>query len=395
MQKFFLLSSLLILLTTAMPVLAVDNVSNQTAMVNTTATVNATVAIAAVANESSNTVVAPSFIPAATYTSEVPVAGFDEAARQQAFGQALQQILIKVSGNAAIGDLPVVKTMLPNAANLVQSYSYTTHPGATAAQANFLVVQFDAKGIDGLVHQATQKVWSAKRPTTLLWITMVYGPMTKALINESSNDVAVTMLHKNAENFGMPIVFPTMDLQDSTRMSAAAVCNLNAINIKAASVRYGVDSILAGCIMKPILGNTWNSNWLLLNKNTKTQWATSGNGEEEVITQAMLSASQHLGSKPAAANELTPESVVLRITNVNGLTQYTDVVKYLRTLNPVSQVDVVNIDANELVVSVNCIGGQQALITALNAQSRLQPNTAAADAAHPGIDLDYKLTDVP
>ncbi len=43
---------------------------------------------------------------------------------------------------------------------------------------------------------------------------------------------------------------------------------------------------------------------------------------------------------------MTIEEVTLRVVNVQGLVQYMEIVKYLRALSPVTQVDISRIEAN-------------------------------------------------
>lgn len=333
-------------------------------------------------------------IPAADpYSTEVKVSSYGDAERIASFGVALQQLLVATSGNANIVAIPQIKSQLKNAANFVQSFSYSNHPALNNQQNLFLKVQFNANSIEQLLQQATQSVWTAKRPMTLVWLTMVYSAQSKSMIDDSSNDIVVNVLHKDAQNFGMPIMFPTFDLQDSSTVKAEDICNQKVQAIQVGSMRYGVSSVLAGCVIKPVLGTNWISHWVFINKGKTTQWNTNGVSAEDVVTQAMLNASQSYGKKAPQVSDLATDVVVLRITNVKGLDQYTEVVKYLRTLSPVTQVDLLTLDPDEIQVNVNCIGGQQALITALNAQSRLVPNTAAAPP--PGVNLDYRLADAP
>lgn len=370
-----------------------NTTSNTTTQNQTQAVAPAPSAAAQVVNNTTQTQTPPVVaVPVQNYSIEVQVAGNTDAERHPALIQALQKLLEKLSGNANINNLPQVKSKFTNVESLVQSYTYITHPAPNMPAATFLVVQFDPKGIETLLHQATQTVWSAQRPTTLVWLAIAYAPLNVSFIDEGSYDAIVPVIHKNAENLGMPIMLPALDLLDSGRVKAEDVCNLNEQTLKNASQRYGVNSILAGCLVKPIIGTTWTSSWIMLNKDKRNQWNTNGTSAEDVVSQAMLHASQYSGKKPGQVNEVAPESVVMRITNVKGLSQYTEVVQYLRTLSPVVQVDLLNLGATEIEVNVSCLGGQQALLTALSAQAKLQPNTNSQNVLPPGVDLDFTLT---
>jgi len=319
------------------------------------------------------------------YSTEISVAGYGDDERQQAFNKALVQIMV-ASG------VPMSKVTVSTgaAAEMVQSYSYDTRKTSSGEQL-FLRVQFDREGIDKAIRGLTQPVWATKRPITLVWLAMVYSPFNKALIDESSNDVLAPALMKNAANYGMPVTLPELDLQDTNRVKIEDICNQNAPAIKAGSERYGVASILSGCIIRPLVGNSWVSHWVLVSHGKTKLWNLTGTSAEDVLSQAMSTSSQVLGNNTIKKDKVTPQNVVLRISGIQGLDQYNEVVKNLRSLSPVLQVDSLNVGTSDVLINVSCLGGKEALLTALNAQSKLVPNTDNQGMMPPGVDLDYRL----
>jgi hypothetical protein len=83
------------------------------------------------------------------------------------------------------------------------------------------------------------------------------------------------------------------------------------------------------------------------------------------------------------------KKIAVRITNVKSLDQYNEVVKYLSTFNQVTQIDLVKTSTEEVILNLNIIGDQPALLTAIDAQNKLTHN-AGSTTLPSGIDLDYK-----
>ena len=199
----------------------------------------------------------------------------------------------------------------------------------------------------------------------------------------------VPVLKKNAQD----IILPALDLPDINSIKADDICRLDAEKIKGASQRYGAPVIIAGCIKQPtILGNPWTSQWWVSRDNRSDSFNFTGKTAEDVAMQAMRAFA------PSATNTQKQQQtngeirIILRVANVNGLDQYNEIVRYLRTFAQITQVDLTKINATEVELGISVIGGQQALLTAFNAQNKLVRNTAAV--LSPGIDLDYQWVTV-
>lgn len=81
------------------------------------------------------------------------------------------------------------------------------------------------------------------------------------------------------------------------------------------------------------------------------------------------------------------KKMILRVTNVNGLEQCNEVVRYLTTFGQVTHVDLSKISASAVELSLSTIGDQQTLLAAINAQNKLVRNINS-------VDLEYKWVTV-
>lgn len=75
------------------------------------------------------------------------------------------------------------------------------------------------------------------------------------------------------------------------------------------------------------------------------------------------------------------QQVTIRVTQVNGLGDVTNVLKYLRGLPPVRSAEVAGLDQNDIMIQVAVAGGLDALNQAISAGTGLQPLTPPAGPA--------------
>jgi hypothetical protein len=311
---------------------------------------------------------------------ELQVRNEGEEERMQAFTKALEQILTQNSGNPKITIQAPIKAALSNPSIYVQSYTYVTNQ-----QAVFLRVQFDQAAIKQLLQQTTKPGQKPDQKQILVWLAKVAAPGNKTIENESSNDVIIPVLKKNAQDFGASIMFPISDLQDASSIKADDICNSNAVIIKDASQRYGSRIIVAGCIKEPTVGNMWISQWLLLRDGKNDIFNFSGSTIDNVIRQAISAITLNITD---TSNK--PKKLILRITNVSGLDQYNEVIQYLSTaFGQTTQMDLIKISPIGVELGVNTRSDKQALITMLDTQKNKL--VRSSDVAPVGIDLDYKL----
>lgn len=94
------------------------------------------------------------------YQVELPVASTSLADWQKALAPALQQVLVKISGNPQIINNPAIRGAMAKPDALVQSFNYVS--SNTAGQnSQLLRVRFSPQGIDNLLQSANQSLTPA------------------------------------------------------------------------------------------------------------------------------------------------------------------------------------------------------------------------------------------
>lgn len=159
------------------------------------------------------------------YEAEVPIAGEGTAQRNEAIGRAFADMLVKVTGNRRIVALGGLEQELGKASRYVQQYSYrmadpSRKGGQVGEPQRHLKVFFDAGAVDRLLTERQLPVWSANRPSILVWMGMEERGKRRLLVSEQ--DPAMRKhIEKAAGIRGLPIIFPIMDLEDQGSLQVA------------------------------------------------------------------------------------------------------------------------------------------------------------------------------
>jgi hypothetical protein len=192
--------------------------------------------------------------------AEVPVENHSQRALTVASRDALSEVLVKVSGSAAVLANPVIAAELGQARNYVQQYSYTRDQDAEGdLTARF---EFDSSVISRLVTESGAPLWTANRPEVLVWI-VTQNAGGKHFLNW---DIAPEVMEAVQQDFarrGVPMRFPLFDLQDTAALSIDEAWRLQAAPLYMASRRYGVQHVLAGRLSGLSTGQ-WVGDWTYL-----------------------------------------------------------------------------------------------------------------------------------
>jgi len=100
--------------------------------------------------------------------ANVLVVDHSQQTLQQALQTALNQVLVKMSGNASVNTVPAIQNAQKRVNNLVVSYSYSTKKNRSRSSQLMLHVVFDGSAVQRLLKNAGQAIWGNDRPLTLI-----------------------------------------------------------------------------------------------------------------------------------------------------------------------------------------------------------------------------------
>jgi hypothetical protein len=283
---------------------------------------------------------------------EVAAAGRDAGSRDVALGQALGQVLVRVTGSAESLSQPSLKPLLKNPSRFAQQFRFRDIPTETPGQAKQLRlwVQFDGVALAREVREAGLPYWGSERPDVLLWLA-IDDRGRRYLVSDNSGGSVARALSQAAYRRGLPLTLPLMDLEDQRAVQFTDVWGGFVASLEEASQRYRPQVILVGKLGRSGASGGWRGSWNLLGAGSQQSWTSHAASLEAAVEQGIGEASEWLALQYAVvATDETVRSLV--VEGVQGLEDYARVSKYLASLTPVDQVQVARVTGQELEFSL-------------------------------------------
>lgn len=193
------------------------------------------------------------------YQIQVPVGSQSDEEKTAAIKQGFVQMLVRLSGNKNIDTHPNLRNSLQRPEAFVAEMRY--QPLLRANKPYALDIRFNKDDLNRLLRRAGIKTWGEQRPIILVWLAVNDVQHANEVIANDTPDPLLKIMQKGAREFGLPLIFPMMDMIDLTLISFSDIDTLNLAKLKAASRRYAPDVLLIGNISKK--ENSLASDWQL------------------------------------------------------------------------------------------------------------------------------------
>ena len=304
------------------------------------------------------------------YTAEVTVVDHSQQALASAASEALSEVLVKVSGSVTVLENPAISSALGNSRSYVQQYAYTQDDASSGElSARF---EFDDSIIAGLVAEAGVPFWTANRPSVLVWM-VIEGPEGRQFLSGESVPEMMLGLEREFVRRGVPSQFPLYDLDDSAIISVDELWRLAAPAIQQASVRYGVQDILAGRLVSLSNGN-WAGDWSYFFERSRID-RSIGAGSQEAFLQAGadLVAGEMSARFAVAPSAKVAGGVKVLVTGVSSYHDYASIVAWLEGLELVEYANIETISGDEIRLNLVAQADAQQLAAIIELNKHLLP----------------------
>ena len=273
------------------------------------------------------------------------------AARKQAAADALARVLVRVTGDAQVADLPDLSGHLAQAQNYVLQFSYQrtdqqiTDEQGQPIPAVALNFRFSEPAVEKLIKRLQLPNWPASRPSLLVWLVEDQWPDGRLMVTGAD---AQQQLRAEAMRRGLPLQFPLWDLQDQMAVQVDQVWSFDREALVAASARYQPEVIVVGRFSRTSSGEL-RGVW---------QWL---DGDLEGLTDAQ---SDSLASWSAPMVDLLADTLAARyaivpgqdssgrllltVSGVDGFARYREVLSYLENHEALRDVQVARVEATTL-----------------------------------------------
>ena len=298
---------------------------------------------------------------ASLYEARVPVESQDRELRTQALRSAFSEVLVRVSGRAELVDataFPAVQQAIESATRYAQQYRYVrSEPDTATGQASLILwVRFDETAVNRLLRENHLPVWGSTRPATLVWLVIDNRGQRQLVGSDPRNETYVS-LQQRATLRGVPLRFPLLDLTDRSAVRVSDVWGNFESTILRASERYQTEAVLVGRVFQGYSGH-WSARWSLYVDSRRQDWSLTGQSITDVLQPGIDKTAEALAVRYAQVDHSDEASILMHVRDVNNLTDYNRVHKYLVSLSHVSGVHTVELSAQGAMFRIDAPGGR-------------------------------------
>ena len=319
------------------------------------------------------------------YAAEVPAPIAVGQTRDRVFKEALQRVLIKITGRRDVAADRAVMNRFSNASALVQQYR--TNPDGS------VWVVFDRVALRRGLDAVGQPVWGDERPVTLVWLIMDAGMGKRNLLAaEPTLDAAIAdpfveaevsplelerealvrdTLAATARERGLPLLLPIVDSEELSEVSLRDVWGGFNESLERASATYKADAVMIGRarVRDP---ERIEVRWTLMVGSEQLEWQGDLMSGPDGIADLFAA---RLSSSLDASGRMT-----LTVEGVNSLDDYGRLTSYLDKLDVVESFTVDRVDADTVTFTLLVRGDDERLVRSIALRRVLQPADAPLDA---------------
>jgi hypothetical protein len=320
------------------------------------------------------------------YEAKVLIENADEGSLNSDLQRALMQIIIKLSGNHHVLETKPALKEITDASRYVERYQYDT-----LGDNDYLIANFSSGSLSSLLQHYGLKIWSSSRPDFLAWL-LVEAEGKQEILNADMQQETIDHLKQHAQQRGLPVLLPMMDLEDRQALKISDIVEGNQAAIRQATERYGASAILVGQLTKTF-DNQWLGKWRVLLDSQEKTWEASSDSLIHLLTLGTDEAIDFIATKGTritvveapeedtdSPDETTPppedaeNTLELQIVNVLSLNDYSQVTDYLHKLDVITQLQLKDMSEGRVTFKISVQGGKTALINALNLGNLLTPS---------------------
>lgn len=310
------------------------------------------------------------------YRAEIilPLVDSEKKLINKAFKQAIEEVLVKVSGNLD-GVVRVLPKAQKSAASWVAQHSITTEQDLMEIEGEFypvkrVVVDFYAQSINDYLFSNKMAVWGANRPSLLLWIVEQDDFVRQVSGAQSPSDL-LNLVAADAALKGLPIYAPLQDELDKQAVSVSELWGLFETPVIAASRRYQTD--VAGVLKVNKILDEYEANLMVLMPGEEPiKLFVQGLDQEDIAEQVNATLAKLFSARYAVVRGQGSAKITMRIDDVTNFQRLDQIQTYLASIAVVRDVYLNSIKADQVRFSLLLDGGLNKLTNAIALDSVIQ-----------------------
>jgi hypothetical protein len=329
------------------------------------------------------------------YNGRVLVPDQTEQSRSKGVNQALEQVLVKLTGNSKIMQLPGIQKAVSNTNNFIASVGYTKLPAGSpdelAGQPGFsLQVSFSTQAIDQLIRWAQLPILPAGRPKLVFWIVRDDAETGRQFVTEQQFPDFTQNFQQIMQDRAVPYQLPALDLEDQLSLSVNEAWSMREETIEVASQRYGADGWVLLRFFTTTSGQVRGS-WTYKLGDQRGFDDVRGENTEVFVGLAVNEVVDSISAQLTYVPQVDTSKLVVQINQVDSFTDYQAVVAQLQGLKLVRSSHVSAVEGDRLFVTVDIDGGVDLLISALERSGRLVSQTSEMASFSGNLEFDWMV----
>ncbi len=313
------------------------------------------------------------------YQADVVIADQSDKTRAVSIKAVMTEVLIRVTGDRSIAGNKAAAGIINRSERFLEQFQYMTETlpsmdaSALPVEELRLRASFNKQMLDQALRAEGLSVWGRQRPLLLVWLGLEEGGLQR-LVGPDDISGAMNILKHQAKRRGIPLEVPSLDAEDTARLTLADIKAGFSDNILAASERYKAEAVLTGNVQQ-ILPELWEIEWSLFVNDRVAQWRSEGPASELVLEEGFANAADTLASLYVNTGVYSQESAVaLSVTGIDDVRSYARVQKYLSSLDAVSRVDLRRAEGSTVTFHLLAQGGEPALAKVISLGRILKPS---------------------
>ncbi|MFO7787760.1 MAG: DUF2066 domain-containing protein [Halospina sp.] len=350
------------------------------------------------------------------YQAVVPVEDTGSGAREEAFREALRQVLLRLTGDPAEvrelvpaddGDSTSERALDGDAARFIDAFSYRRNEEELELHATL-----SAPAVGQMLAERGVAVWGASRPRVLVWFAVddrgdrelihrenTLPPFLEDPMQPLDREAIAAErgpwkepLWAESQRRGLPLALPFHDDRDRSEVSLSEIWGLFQRPLQQTSRRYPHD--LMATVRVNRAGGGWRARWQLWRGDDRVADGVVREDERAMVVRQLVDAwadrlAERYAVAPPKGEDLRSARMV--VTNVGALESYAGVRRSLAGLEPIRSVQVETVQQHHLTLDLGFNGDLRVLRDYIGLDERLVLMGGPPDGAIPADPEDGAL----
>lgn len=270
------------------------------------------------------------------YEVQVPVSNQQADSRKNALGEALQQVIVKITGSNQALQIPDIQAQTTQAERYVKSLRYSQSPLDNSLQ---LEVIFAQDLLDKLLQRNQLPIWGKSRPLILLWQNI--DDQGKRRLLSQENDRWQNLIEQRFNERGLPVFWPALNTDDWKIQTRNGQGELTQEDVLEASAHYHTDAQMTGRLWQSADGR-FQYRGFLLHLGGYQALTAQGDDADSTLRQIADQIALYFSQKYAVKSTGQAAGVQISVAGIKNFTDYQELLTYLKANAAIKQVRVLS-----------------------------------------------------